>query len=148
MTHCHRIPNLNLNLNLKLNLKLTAKSCPTQKMHGVYVENVNSKNLHLLKGSQDTFCSFKVIYYQAFRACFYFNCEHFRFCIHCKIKTNKKFLDFIKKCNVFFKFDKSRILMKAHFFNLGLISSAVLTFIRYKQTNKHQDKQCIYRNTG
>ena len=38
--------------------------------------------------------------------------------------------------------------MKAHFFNLGLISSAVLTFICYKQTNKHQDKQCIYRNTG
>ena len=34
--------------------------------------------------------------------------------------------------------------MEAHFFYLGLISSDVLTFIRYKQTIKLRDKQSIY----
>ena len=51
-------------------------------------------------------------------------------CIHCKIKTNQNFADFIKKIWWIFKIEA----------NLGSISLAVLTLIGYKQS----DKQATY----
>ena len=59
--------------------------------------------------------------------------------------------EFLKKNRGFLKIFQNRILWVANFWkfevpqkNLGPIGSAVLTFIGYKQTNRHPDRQVKY----
>ena len=101
-----------------------------------------------------------------FAPIFYLNCERVLFVYILKQRRNK-FCGFLKKNSRIFKnlnsFTKLKTLKKhlflfLSFINLpcghvmshkkfGLIGTAVLTFIGYKQTNRHPDRQAkfIYR---
>ena len=70
---------------------------------------------------------------------YYFNCEHF---LVVQIENTKKLTD-LKKIVDFQNLDHPKTfpgVMWGSTQNLGPIGSAVLTFIRYKQTDTHPDR--------
>ena len=78
-----------------------------------------------------------------------FNYKQFPLCVHCKTKTIKKFVGFLKfygnriLFRLIFNFDHLWTLPRVFWGptnNLGRIRSAVLTYVYWIQTNTHPDR--------
>ena len=80
------------------------------------------------------------------RSSFFFNCEHFLFCAHCKTKTNKNFADLLKKSRGFSKFDENRVRSHTKFGPNRFCRFDVYWMqTTYKQTDRQTSKVYIFR---